>query len=152
MKGRIILKISVKNYVLLKALFKSLNRKIDATIEDTAQGLIAEAERRAKVRVLDPTRKPNNVSGKYYRSIKGSTQQKSGFYIAELSSDVPYSGAIEFGHSRKKSARNNKKNVSFKIPQGNRSRKGFRVLGDSVEEAVLDTERILKERFKKNFE
>ena len=116
-----------------------LNHKLQNVEQETAVALAESAERLARERVLDPGRKPNPKSGNYHHSIKGRIEKASAFYIAELSSDVPYAGRLEFGDSQKK-------------PSSKTMKKGFRVLGDTVEEAVDETERIFTEIFRRQLD
>ncbi|PIR00034.1 MAG: hypothetical protein COV66_08000 [Nitrospinae bacterium CG11_big_fil_rev_8_21_14_0_20_45_15] len=126
---------SMQNEDALSILADDLNRRLQNVEQETASALAESAERLARERVLDLNRKPNPKSGNYHQSIKATVDNKSAFYIAELSSNVPYAGALEFGFSRKKNS--------------SKTKMGFRVLGDAAEEAVNETDRIFTEIFKR---
>jgi hypothetical protein len=129
---------SMENEDTITILVDDLNRRLQNVEQKTAVALAESAEDIARARVLDPNRMPNTKSGKYQASIKATVDNESAFYIAELSNDVPYADALEFGVSPKKI--------------GSTTKSGFRVLGDSVEEAVNKTDRIFTEIFKRKFE
>jgi len=141
----------------IKKLFKDLSTGMKNATRETGRLLINEAEQLAKDRVRSPSRKPGKGSGPYFQSIHSSFKGGKVSFTGSLESDSPIAGVIEFG-SRPHIIRPKNNKLLFwpgaKYPVKEVKHPGtpaFRVLGDAVEEASLQTGEIFEKALKKQF-
>jgi hypothetical protein len=141
----------------IKKLFKDLSTGMKNATRETGRLLINEAEQLAKDRVRSPSRKPGKGSGPYFQSIHSSFKGGKVSFTGSLESDSPIAGVIEFG-SRPHIIRPKNNKLLFwpgaRHPVKEVKHPGtpaFRVLGDAVEEASLQTGEIFEKALKKQF-
>ena len=141
----------------IKKLFKDLSTGMENATRETGRLLINEAEQLAKDRVRSPSRKPGKGSGPYFQSIHSSFKGGKVSFTGSLESDSPIAGVIEFG-SRPHIIRPKNNKLLFwpgaRHPVKEVKHPGtpaFRVLGDAVEEASLQTGEIFEKALKKQF-
>ena len=141
----------------IKGLFKNLSTGMKNATRETGRLLINEAEQLAKDRVRSPSRKPGKGSGPYFQSIHSSFKGGKVSFTGSLESDSPIAGVIEFG-SRPHIIRPKNNKLLFwpgaKYPVKEVKHPGtpaFRVLGDAVEVASLQTGEIFEKALKKQF-
>jgi hypothetical protein len=134
----------------IKGLFKNLSTGMKNATRETGRLLINEAEQLAKDRVRSPSRKPGKGSGAYFQSIHSSFKGGKVSFTGSLESDSPIAGVIEFG-SRPHIIRPKNNKLLFwpgaRHPVKEVKHPGtpaFRVLGDAVEEASLQTGEIFE--------
>ena len=141
----------------IKKLFKDLSTGMKNATRETGRLLINEAEQLAKDRVRSPSRKPGKGSVPYFQSIHSSFKGGKVSFTGSLESDSPIAGVIEFG-SRPHIIRPKNNKLLFwpgaRHPVKEVKHPGtpaFRVLGDAVEEASLQTGEIFEKALKKQF-
>ena len=141
----------------IKKLFKDLSTGMKNATRETGRLLINEAEQLAKDRVRSPSRKPGKGRGPYFQSIHSSFKGGKVSFTGSLESDSPIAGVIEFG-SRPHIIRPKNNKLLFwpgaRHPVKEVKHPGtpaFRVLGDAVEEASLQTGEIFEKALKKQF-
>lgn len=149
--------IEFDSFKKIKNLFKNLSTGLKNVASETGRQLTNEAEQLAKDRVRSPSRKPGKGSGPYFQSIHSSFKGGKVFFTGSLESDSPIAGIIEFG-SRPHIIRPKNNKILFwsgaRHPVKEVKHPGtpaFRVLGDAVEEASLQTGKIFKKALKKQF-
>ena len=141
----------------IKKLFKDLSTGMKNATRETGRLLINEAEQLAKDRVRSPSRKPGKGSGPYFQSIHSSFKGGKVSFTGSLESDSPIAGVIEFGSRPHISRPKNNKLLFWpgaRHPVKEVKHPGtpaFRVLGDAVEEASLQTGEIFEKALKKQF-
>lgn len=135
----------------------TLSGRIKIATRDTSGRLTKEAEKIAKERIQTPSRKPGKGTGAYFQSIHSDLKDGSSSFTGSLKSESPIAGIIEFGSPphiiRPKGnkllfwpgARHPVKEV--KHP----GTPAFRVLGDAVEDAALQTMEKFEQALKKHF-
>ncbi len=141
----------------IKNWLKNLSVGMKDAVLDTSRLLTIDAEQRAKERVRSPARKPGKGTGVYFQSIHSEFKNGSVSFTGSLKSDSPIAGIIEFGSS-----------PHIIRPKGNKllfwpgathpvkevkhpGTPAFRVLGDAVEEAALNTKDKFEQALKKQF-
>jgi len=150
--------IKFESIEIIKIWFKNLSFSMKEAVRDTSRVLTLDAEKIAKERVRSPKRKPGKRAGDYHNSIHSEFNDGSVSFIGNLKSDSPIAGVIEFG-SRPHIIRPRYKKSLFwpeaKHPVKKVNHPGtppFRVLGDAVEDAGLQTkvkfEQVLKHHLK----
>lgn len=151
------LSIQFYSFEKIKNLFKNLAMGMRNAASETGGQLIKEAEHIAKDRVRSPSRKPGKGSGAYFQSIQSSFKGGKVSFTGSLESDSPIAGIIEFG-SRPHIIRPKNNKLLFwpgaRYPVKEVKHPGtpaFRVLGDAVEEASLQTDEIFEKALKKQF-
>jgi len=149
--------IEFDSFEKIKKLFKNLSMGMKNVASETGRLLTNEAEQLAKDRVRSPSRKPGRGSGAYFQSIHSSFKGGRVSFTGSLESDSPISEIIEFG-SRPHIIRPKNNKLLFwpgaRHPVKEVKHPGtpaFRVLGDAVEEASLQTGDIFEKVLKKQF-
>ncbi len=151
------LSIEFDSFEKIKKLFKNLSLGMKNVASETGRQLTNEAEHFAKDRVRSPSRKPGRGSGAYFQSIQSSFKDDRVSFTGNLKSDSPIAGIIEFGSQPHIIRPKNNKLLFWsgaRHPVKEVKHPGtpaFRVLGDAVEEASLQTGEIFEKALKKQF-
>ncbi len=150
--------ITINNIERIRLFFSEIATRAREAFQEAGRNITAEAERLAKERVRDPSRRPGPGSGRYLDSITSHTESTPFQVVGKLSSDFEHAGVLEFGSAPHDITPRDKKVLIFpsaRHPVKKVKHPGtpaFHVLGDAAQEAADRAQEFVDEAFRKKFE
>ena len=149
--------IQFKNLSEVQTFQNDLSEAMQEVFAETATAIIFSATEAAREQVSSESRKPNSPTGRYLQSIHSESVKTQFQVIGQVASNHPQAAILEFG-SRPHVIEAKDKNTlfwpgaSFPVKKVNHpGTPAFRILGNAVEKALENAERIVHQKLVEKF-
>ena len=147
-----------KNFSQVENFQTNLSEAMQEVFAETADAIIFSATEAAREQVRSESRKPNSPTGRYLQSIHSESVKTQFQVIGKIASNHPQAEVLEFGSRPHVIEAKDKKTLfwpgaAFPVKKVNHpGTPAFRVLGNAVEQGLVDAERIFHQKLVDKFE